>query len=588
MTTGDLRIMRILQELSQEELIAESVNELIVQISSQLMDGLDLTELKEDEETYVLVLIKASALEDLRRYGEEAEMRKIIFEIRKRSNGEMKLSTIKAKQSLAQALLNNYSYNETLDCLTKFEDGVELTRYYHGMIWELLDESASELYESGNRREFHEFRIKVVDTLVNYSDLNELKKDDDKHTLYLLGIKAYALEQLKRYGEEMGLRKIIHEAWKRCYGEMDKETTDTKMYLAKRLLKNKKYDEALKLLTKIEINLMDDYYMEMTWESLREQADYDNSTEFLEFRITCVTQLTNGLDLTELKRDGMGLLHLLEVKSKSRAFNKLKRYGEELGLRETIYKTYKRWIGEMKYLIPKKYLAKALLNNQKYNEAFDLLTNFENEIISPTYYEVIWQLLDEMNENRNELELNEFTIKLVGVFTDVLDLNELEEDEDWIILDLLEIKSKSLASLHRIEEEIKVREIIYKTYKIWNGEMDEDTLDSKRNLALALIDNKNYEEAVELLAKFGVNLTYDYYCMIGDLLDEIRDDDDLNEFKTRALYSYLSSEKLDRNELKVLEFILEVIRNGKNAFKYLVRNIEAVHASCLTHCNIHN
>ena len=72
-----------------------------------------------------------------------------------------------------------------------------------------------------------------------------------------------------------------------------------------------------------------------------------------------------------------------------------------------------------------------------------------------------------------------------------MDWSELKKDEDWFILELLEIQVDALARLKRYGKEAGVRKVIYETWKRWNGEMDTKTLDARKYQARAPFNNKN-------------------------------------------------------------------------------------------------
>ena len=92
-----------------------------------------------------------------------------------------------------------------------------------------------------------ELIVSISSQLLDDLDWSGLMEDGDEYKLRLLEIQANALQQLNRYGEEVKVRTIIHETWKRWKGEMNRWTTlPAKENLVKALLKNKEYDTASK------------------------------------------------------------------------------------------------------------------------------------------------------------------------------------------------------------------------------------------------------------------------------------------------------------------------------------------------------
>ena len=97
-------------------------------------------------------------------------------------------------------ILTPYNYNTTHELLTNLKEiGVELTYDYYDMLWGLLNAMNNEL----NGKDWNQFKIKLIDALVQDSDYNYSKSDRFEVIMGLVGIKAKAFEQLRRYGEEI-------------------------------------------------------------------------------------------------------------------------------------------------------------------------------------------------------------------------------------------------------------------------------------------------------------------------------------------------------------------------------------------------
>ena len=149
------------------------------------------------------------------------ELRKLLYETRKRWDGEMDEKTLIARESLAKALVKNKNYDEAIQCLTKFEASINIksTAGYYKRIADWLN--GMEWYTRhwpGTER--NEFNIRLIEAVVKDLDLSGLRKDEDEKLMELLEIKAKGLEQLKRYGEEAEVRKVIYETKKRWNGNI--------------------------------------------------------------------------------------------------------------------------------------------------------------------------------------------------------------------------------------------------------------------------------------------------------------------------------------------------------------------------------
>ena len=94
-------------------------------------------------------------------------------------------------------------YKDALDCLTKFEPArVKVRNDYYFMVRDLLDEMRNYM-KPGTGKECNEFKIKLITSLTESIDLNQLKTVDDPDSLRLLEEKASALAELKRYGRRI-------------------------------------------------------------------------------------------------------------------------------------------------------------------------------------------------------------------------------------------------------------------------------------------------------------------------------------------------------------------------------------------------
>ena len=146
-------------------------------------------------------------------------------------------------------------------------------------------------------------------------------------------------------------------------------------------------------------------------------------------------------------------------------------------------------------------------------------------------------------------------------------MSGLTEGEDEYILDLLQIQASAFGNLERLDDQVKVKELIHETYKRWKGDMDCKTQHAKKALARALLKSKKYDEAFELLTHlepgFELNEDFHYYCgMVWLLLDSLNDNEELsgtlewNDFKTKVIDTLLSP--LDPSELKK-DYVLDLL-----------------------------